>query len=164
MTDPHLPRALTPVHVPASSGQTGGGTTRRLFWALAIAGLIFYASSRSHVAAPGITRIDDKFGHFAVYGLLGTLVCRLGSGWRSAVWALIVVSAYGASDEWHQSFVAGRSADLQDWIADTLGAAVAIALYAGWSRYRRWLETPIWRGSRRTTHPQQIKDKSGANP
>jgi VanZ family protein len=164
MTDSHLQRALTPVRVPSSPGLAGGGTTRRLLWALAIAGLIFYASSRSRVAAPGITRIDDKFGHFAVYGLLGTLVCRLGSGWRVAAGALIVVSAYGASDEWHQSFVAGRSADLQDWIADTLGAAVAIALYAGWPRYRRWLETPLWRARAAPPHPQQIKDKSGANP
>src|SRR5690242_16864562 len=76
-----------------------------LVWPLAIAGMIFFASSRSHVASPGFTTEDDKFAHFAVYGLLATLVCRLSHGWHMAFWSLLVVSGYGASDEWHQSFV-----------------------------------------------------------
>jgi VanZ family protein len=148
MTDISSQTAPAP-HRAAASLEAGGGTLRRALWAFAIAGLIFYASSRSHVVAPGITRMDDKFGHFAVYGLLGTLVCRLGrGGWWPAVSALVVVSAYGASDEWHQSFVPGRSSDVRDWIADTVGAAVAITLYTGWSCYRRWLEMPLWRRPR----------------
>ncbi len=115
-------------------------------WPLAIAVLIFAASSRSVVAAPRVTLIDDKIVHFVVYGLLATLVCRIGRGWRAAAWSLVLVSAYGASDEWHQSFVPGRSTELADWVADTLGAAVAIALYVGWARYRGWLEFPLTRG------------------
>src|SRR5690348_17139558 len=69
-------------------------------WPLLIAAVIFLASSRSHVATPGLTRIDDKFAHFGVYGLLATLVCRMGSGWRGAIIALFAASLYGASDEW----------------------------------------------------------------
>lgn len=42
--------------------------------------------------------------------------------------ALIFSSAYGASDEWHQSFVPGRLADAADWLADTLGAMLALLL------------------------------------
>lgn len=128
-----------------SPSPAGSGTLRKALWALSIAGLIFYASSRSFVAAPGITKMDDKFGHFAVYGLLATLVCRMGQGWRAALGAVIVVSAYGASDEWHQSFVPGRSPEVEDWISDTVGAAVAVFLYSGWPWYRRRLETPVWR-------------------
>ncbi len=116
------------------------------FWPLLIATLVFIASSRSHVVAPGITRVDDKIVHFAVYGLLATLVCRAGQGgWRGAVCSLVIVSAYGASDEWHQSFVPGRRCEFADWVADTLGAALAIGLYAGWPRYRRLLEAPLGR-------------------
>ena len=89
--------------------------------------------------------MDDKFGHFGIYGLLGTLVCRQGRGWRAAIGSLIVVSAFGASDEWHQSFVPGRSTDFRDWVADTSGAALAIVLYTWWAWYRRLLETPLWR-------------------
>jgi VanZ family protein len=117
-----------------------------LFWPLAIAALIFFASSRSHVASPGFTQVDDKFAHFAVYGLLATLVCRLGEGRQVAFWTLLAVSAYGASDEWHQSFVPGRSTDVRDWIADTVGAAIAIGLYMRWTWYRRLLEMPLGRG------------------
>ena len=124
---------------------TGGRGFRltRVFWPLLIAALIVLASSRSRVAAPDITKIDDKFAHFGVYGLLATLVCRLGHGWRAAAWSLLAVSAFGVSDEWHQSFVPGRSSDVRDWIADTLGAALAVGLYGGWAWYRQLLERPV---------------------
>jgi VanZ family protein len=144
MTESSPPHAaVAPPAVPLAPVR--GASRRRWFWAFAIAALIFFASSRERVASPGLTEVDDKFGHFAVYGLLGTLVCRLGSDRRSAVWSLLVVSAYGASDEWHQSFVPGRSTELSDWIADTAGAALAIGLYWGWGWYRRLLESPLRR-------------------
>ena len=134
----------------AAPGLTAGcARLRGTIWALAISGLIFFASSRSYVPSPGLTKVDDKFAHFAVYGLLGTLVCRLGRGWRAAAWSLVVVSAFGASDEWHQSFVPGRSSDIRDWFADTLGAAVAVALYTAWTWYRQLLERPVWRSRQR---------------
>lgn len=117
---------------------------RGWFWPLAIAVLIFAASSRSTVSGPRIPYFD-KVVHFSVYGLLATLVCRQGRGGRAAVGALLVVSAYGASDEWHQSFVPGRAPELADWIADTAGAAVAIGLYVSWAGYRRLLERPVGR-------------------
>jgi hypothetical protein len=34
----------------------------------------------------------------------------------------LIGSAYGAIDEFHQYFVPGRSCDVWDWLADTLGA------------------------------------------
>ncbi len=103
---------------------------------------IFLASTRSQVAAPGITNFD-KIAHFSVYGLLATLLVRLGRGPRSVVLALLATSLYGASDEWHQYFVPGRSCELGDWVADTLGGALAIALYTGWPWYRTRLEAPL---------------------
>ena len=42
--------------------------------------------------------------------------------------SLCYSSLYGLSDEWHQSFVPGRVADYKDWLADTLGASIAITL------------------------------------
>ncbi len=114
---------------------------KQLVWPVAVAALIVVASSRSTVAGPRIEGLD-KVVHFAVYGLLATLVCRLGRGWRAAAWSLLVVSAFGVTDEWHQSFVPGRLAEVADWVADTLGALVAVTLYTGWEAYRRLLETP----------------------
>jgi VanZ family protein len=116
---------------------------RGWLWPVAIAVLIFAASSRSTVAGPRIPYFD-KVVHFSVYGLLGTLVCRQGRGWRGAVGAVLVVSAYGAADEWHQSFVPGRSSEVADWVADTAGAAVAAWMYTRWRWYRGWLERPMW--------------------
>lgn len=112
------------------------------FWPLAVAALIIAASSRSVVAGPNITNID-KMAHFGVYGLLGTLLCRVPFRRYPALWALLAASAFGVTDEWHQSFVPGRSPDVRDWIADTLGAALAVGLYHGWSGYRRLLERPL---------------------
>lgn len=115
---------------------------RAWLWPLAIAVLIFSASGRPSVAGPRILHFD-KVVHFCVYGLLGTLACRTTRGRAGPWWALFAVSAYGASDEWHQSFVPGRATELGDWVADTTGAAVAILLYRRWSWYRTRLETPL---------------------
>ena len=141
--------------------QAGRASLRGAFWAVAIAALIFLASSRSYVPSPGLTKVDDKIAHFAIYGLLGTLVCRVGRGWRAAIWALLVVSAFGASDEWHQSFVPGRFTDFGDWLADTLGAAIAVGLYTGWTWYRQLLERPIWRRRERIEKSAGIANVGG---
>ena len=108
---------------------------------MALATLIFTASGFPAASGPVIPGID-KVVHFAIYGLLATLVCRLGRGWSAAVWAFLATAAHGGLDEWHQSFVPSRSAEVADLIADALGAAMAVVLYTGWSRYRLWLERP----------------------
>jgi VanZ family protein len=114
----------------------------RALWPLALAALIVGASARPAIAGPKVENFD-KVAHFSVYGLLGTLACRVGRGPRAAVLGLVAVSAFGATDEWHQSFVPGRSPSVADWVADTLGATTAILLYVKWGAYRRLLETPL---------------------
>ncbi len=115
---------------------------RRWALALAVAGLIVVASSRSVVAGPEGINHFDKVVHFSVYGLLGTLVVRA-MGVRRWGWAVAAVSAFGVSDELHQHFTPGRSMELADWVADTLGALLAAALYARWAWYRERLEFPL---------------------
>lgn len=129
---------------------------RARVWPILIAGLIVAASHRPKLASPGDIPHLDKMVHFAVYGLLATLVCRNGAGWRAAAGAWLIVAAFGATDEWHQSFVPGRSVELADWLADTLGAALAVCLYAGVERYRRVLERDLWqpRVEKTTTGPK----------
>lgn len=122
--------------------------SRRWYWPIALAALIFVASSRSKIAGPSIEG-SDKVAHFLVYGLLATLLLRAICGdderkrRRAAVWAAVIVSLYGVSDEWHQSFTPGRSVEVADWLADTTGGVLAAALYAGWARYRGWLELSV---------------------
>ena len=118
----------------------------QVLWPIAIAALVILASARSRIAGPSIEHLD-KVVHFSVYGLLATLVGRMSRGWRWASGALAIVAAFGATDEWHQSFVPGRETELADWVADTSGAAVALVMYFGWAWYRRLLETPLrWPG------------------
>jgi VanZ family protein len=80
---------------------------------------------------------SDKLMHVIAYGLLGLLVCRavntLGR-WRHRWGALVcfgvaAAALYGASDEWHQSFVAGRSSEVADLIADVAGGLVGSVIY-----------------------------------
>jgi VanZ family protein len=117
-------------------------------WPALLAAMIFAASSRSHLAGPAVEG-SDKVVHFCVYGLLATLTLRalLFSGdrlARHAVWlSIALVSLYGISDEWHQSFTPGRSVEVADWIADTSGGLLAVALYTFWTGYRRLLEKPL---------------------
>lgn len=112
----------------------------KVVWPLLLGAVVIAASSRPVVAGLGFQG-GDKVAHFSVYGLLGTLLCRaLAPGWRGAAFALVLASLFGASDEWHQSFVPGREADVLDWLADTSGAALAVGLYSLWRPYRELLE------------------------
>jgi VanZ family protein len=115
---------------------------RGWLWPLAIVLLICSASAKPTVAGPRIANFD-KLVHFGVYGLLATLVCRQTRGARGAAWSLLAVSAFGATDEIHQYFVPGRYAEVADWVADTLGAAVAVLAYTRWTAYRACLERPL---------------------
>jgi VanZ family protein len=122
------------------------GTRRAWVWPVALAALIFAYSSRpSAVDLDSWWSSADKMIHFAVYGLLAILICRIGRGWHAAILGALLAAAYGATDEWHQSFVPGRSAEFADWLADALGAVVAAWIYAGSDRVRSWIELPARR-------------------
>jgi VanZ family protein len=75
----------------------------------------------------------DKLAHGAAFGVLAILAFwAFGSLLRrrliSAFLALLFASAYGAFGEWVQSLTGSRSADIQDWYADTIGAAIGFVL------------------------------------
>ena len=80
----------------------------------------------------------DKLYHFIEYAILGTLLAWAFVKARPSVvpskqiWltAATLSILYGASDEWHQTFVPGRCATLADWVADVLGSiAGVLAVY-----------------------------------
>lgn len=91
--------------------------------------VIYHLSSKSDPLPLLTEHVWDKALHCIEYGGLALLLCRAllgeGCGWAGALaLAFVAASAYGATDEWHQLFVPGRSSDVHDWIADTFGAAV----------------------------------------
>lgn len=87
----------------------------------------------------------STYGHLGEYAVLGALLLiairRTWPAWRlqAAAVALGVASAYGVTDELHQFLSPGRVPDRADWAADTLGAAVGIAVVGAiiLSRVRR---------------------------
>jgi hypothetical protein len=95
---------------------------------------IFFASSLPRLGAAG--RIPDWITHPVAYAVGGALMCRALTGearptaGRLALAALLT-TAYGVSDEVHQSFVPGRDADPMDVVKDFLGAAAASLAYRG---------------------------------
>jgi VanZ family protein len=100
-----------------------------LLWAALI--LILTSIPGSHLPALPF-RNFDKIVHFAIYGVLGWLSARAGSsGSRitaAALAALVLISCFGAFDEWHQQFIPQRSMELLDWATDTMGAAIGVIL------------------------------------
>ncbi|MCQ6560393.1 VanZ family protein [Paenibacillus mendelii] len=77
---------------------------------------------------PFMTSFD--WGHFVSYFVLG-LTFDYAFGRRSdrvmgKVFIVMLCTLYGISDEYHQSFVGGRSPDIYDVRNDAIGAALAV--------------------------------------
>lgn len=106
-------------------------------WAppLALMGLIFFFSAQSHLDS-GLGAIDligRKLIHAGEYALLTFLWWRAlrttSATTRTAIIAAVVVAVlYAVSDEYHQSFVEGRTGSPIDVLIDTTGALVAAFL------------------------------------
>lgn len=76
---------------------------------------------------------QDKLVHASAYAIMGLLAWRFFSHLftKQLLWvasAIIFCSVYGVSDEFHQSFIDGRDADVWDWLADTTGATIMVYL------------------------------------
>jgi VanZ family protein len=129
---------------------------RHTIWPFALALAIFMASGTKNLAAPdlGFDFSYDKLAHLLVFGLLATAVLRIprvfNSSWIGVCITIALISLFGALDEYRQSFTAGRYVELDDWIADTLGAIIASVVYYKWHYYRRFLEWPTSAQSQRS--------------
>ena len=108
--------------------------------------LIFYLSSLTGEQASQVWPYDayviswlgslrDILAHFLLFGMLASLIQATMWSWttfsnyslRLTLGVIILASLYGISDEFHQSFVVGRSMSAGDMMVDALGAAVAVA-------------------------------------
>jgi VanZ family protein len=99
--------------------------------------VIFYLSSLHQPPLP--SQVGDKPAHAFGYLVFGLVIARaLARGlppritFRQALIGLAIASLYGVTDEYHQSFVAGRTADIVDWYSDSTGAAIALIACWAW--------------------------------
>jgi len=68
--------------------------------------------------------ILHKIGHIIAFGTLGLSIYWATA--YSAPWAVTLTAIVAACDEWHQSFVSGRSSRFGDVVLDTLAALVFV--------------------------------------
>jgi VanZ family protein len=85
-----------------------------------------------------------KFAHFSEYAVLGFLAARAFAGsaqrllrehWTTVSAMLVVI--YALLDEFHQSYVASRSASIFDSLIDIAGGLFALICFAYFRRTRR---------------------------
>jgi VanZ family protein len=99
---------------------------------LVVMGIIFYLSNQpgDSFHLPDLPQFD-KFLHAVAYGVLAATVLfavpvrvKTKSLLITAIVAVLVCFFYGISDEFHQSFIPGRSVSGGDVAADVCGASV----------------------------------------
>ena len=104
---------------------------------LAYMAIIFVLSAQPklpEIPAPVLSW--DKTQHFIIYLGLALVAFRavnlmpIAARPGSYVQSFILVALYGGLDEFHQRFAVGRSAEVRDWLADALGAALALVVIA----------------------------------
>lgn len=105
---------------------------------LSVAATIVWLSHQTHYPL-GVTLPPpfDKVAHFLAFAPLGgflELALRRTHPDIPIKQRLLVlfvgVTLFAASDELHQYFVPGRSCDVFDWMADTVGGGMGLALAA----------------------------------
>lgn len=97
--------------------------------------LVFIGSSISHPIDKDPFPFFDKVAHISEYGLFALLLFRALNGTLTktsflllALFTVIITVGYGASDEFHQVFVPGRTSDVKDLFADGLGSVMAMTV------------------------------------
>ena len=129
-----------------------------LLWAPVVVymGAIFWVSS---LPLPPVPVGGDKPWHLIAYGGLGSLWfarSRADSGVASRrasqLLAVGIAVAYAVTDEVHQMYVPGRSAELADLLADTLGVVAGTGACWVWGLLN----------SRGTRHKAEVRPRSDA--
>ncbi|MBN2555143.1 MAG: VanZ family protein [Anaerolineales bacterium] len=108
--------------------------------AVVMMGLIFAFSAQPAARLPYFGEIDvllKKAGHALGYALLGlsyyyALPQRVSRLSRAGL-ALLMVLLFALSDEFHQSFVQGRTSSLRDVAIDLAGAGAALLTVCAYS-------------------------------
>jgi VanZ family protein len=107
-----------------------------ILWAATFiwAAVIFYFSTMTGSNVPSV--MPDFIPHFIEYAVFACLLTA--AIWATkkqmpagliGLWAICFTSIYAASDEFHQSFVPGRTPDVKDWAVDVLAAIVIAAVF-----------------------------------
>lgn len=129
----------------ASTGEFSAANTSRILRPLLL--WLF-----PHLVAAQIDEIHfliRKAAHFTEYAIFALLAARalatssrqvLRRGWF--ILSLLLVAAYALLDEYHQSFVATRTASVKDSLIDVAGGLFALLVYALWRHKKSKVQSP----------------------
>jgi VanZ family protein len=134
------------------TGALGLWTDYRVWRVLALGwmALLFLLSSQSDLPVPPLFPLQDKIEHGVAFGILGAFFHRSFKPYWSppllkrVLVITAMVAAYGAFDEFHQSFVPARDASLADFAADTIGGLVSAIIFSLHARNKN-IGPPPWR-------------------
>jgi VanZ family protein len=121
-----------------SRSSSRSASVSRWRWAVPVSVMAGILAATSWPTPPHMPGSSDKLVHFSAYALLGGTVAWAAEArsLRDALAWMLLVSALGAADEWHQQFIPGRRMDARDWLADTAGAVSGLSLVTALRRRR----------------------------
>ncbi len=103
-------------------------------------GIIFYLSHQPGGKLPEF-HISDKIMHILAYGALSAASLfavisnrKKRSCMKTGAAIIVFCLIYGITDEFHQSFIPGRTMSVADLVADFTGAVLAVAAWLFWTR------------------------------
>lgn len=111
---------------------------------IVIATAIFYVSSLSFEAGGVGSDISSILYHILAFFFFAffLMICLVkGVNRNLVILGIVLAVLYGVSDEFHQSFVPGRSSALKDVLYDSVGILFAFMVYSISIEYREFRRT-----------------------
>ena len=108
---------------------------RRKFWLILTVvymGELLYFSAKTEAGLTHATVLQQfahNFLHIPAYGLLTILLIYL-CRFKTFIWPVIISCAYGAFNEFVQSFIPGRTASVMDIFLNMIGACFALLFFS----------------------------------
>ena len=93
--------------------------------------LRWFAPNISDATIASVQMVVRKCAHLGEYAILAALLYRALRQYRARMFAIafIIAALYAALDEFHQSFVATRTASPWDVLIDCVGAVIGLTIY-----------------------------------
>ncbi|WHY85581.1 VanZ family protein [Neobacillus novalis] len=121
---------------------TGESTSKALFKLFAVQHDTTHSANGGSVLIKVVNIILRKASHLTAFGIIAILLFQVFRNFRYPYFlSWFLTFLYAITDEWHQSFVPGRTASFQDVLIDCLGAFIALLIAHSYtSRKRKTLQ------------------------
>lgn len=80
-----------------------------------------------YMQVDSIIRVMAHFTEYAILGILMTVLCRM-LYWKGLWIPWVICTVFAVTDEWHQSYSPGRTAEVKDVVIDSAGVICGIIL------------------------------------